>query len=56
MACGTSKTISSYYVAGKQVYPSPFWAQVWGLPFEFMSEEVGKDIGGTIGNFLEVDK
>ena len=35
---------------------SPFWVQVWGLPFEFMNEEVGKDIGGTIGNFLEVDK
>ena len=35
---------------------SPFWVQVWGIPFEFMNEEVGKDIGGTIGNFLEVDK
>ena len=35
---------------------APFWVQVWGLPFEFMNEGVGKDIGGTIGNFLEVDK
>ncbi|XP_050280978.1 uncharacterized protein LOC126721931 [Quercus robur] len=35
---------------------TPFWVQVWGLPFEFMNEEVGKDIGGTIGNLLEVDK
>ncbi|XP_023881250.1 uncharacterized protein LOC111993660 [Quercus suber] len=35
---------------------SSFWVQVWGLPFEFMNEEVGKDIGGTIGKFLEVDK
>ena len=35
---------------------TPFWFQVWGLPFEFLTEEVGKDIGGTIGNFLEVDK
>ena len=35
---------------------TPFWVQVWGLPFEFMTKEVGKDIGGTIGNFLEVDK
>ncbi|XP_065633850.1 uncharacterized protein LOC136069351 [Quercus suber] len=35
---------------------APFWVQIWGLPFEFMCEEVGKDIDGTIGNFLEVDK
>nr|XP_023875245.1 uncharacterized protein LOC111987738 [Quercus suber] len=35
---------------------TPFWVQVWGLPFEFMNEVVGKDIGGTIGNFLEIDK
>ena len=35
---------------------APFWIQVWDLPFEFMNEEVGKDIGGTIDNFLEVDK
>ena len=35
---------------------SAFWVQVWGLPFEFMNKEVGKDIRGTIGIFLEVDK
>lgn len=35
---------------------APFWVQVWGLPFEFMNEEVGKDIKGTIGNFIEVNK
>ena len=28
----------------------------WGLPFEFMTKEVGKNIGGTIGNCLEVNK
>ena len=39
-----------------QVHAHSFWFQVWGLPFEFITEEVGKDIGGTIGNFLEVDK
>nr|POE53006.1 hypothetical protein CFP56_06867 [Quercus suber] len=35
---------------------SPLWVQVWSLPFEFMNEKVGIDIGGTIGSFLEVDK
>ena len=35
---------------------TPFMVQVLGLPFEFMTEEVGKDIGGTTGNFLEVDR
>lgn len=64
VARGTSKTTFSSYVAGKKGLSStnivfthaPFWVQVWGLPFEFMDEEVGKDIGSTIGNFLEVDK
>ena len=35
---------------------SPFWVQVWGLPFKHMSEEVGKNIGGKLGEVLEVDK
>lgn len=35
---------------------SPFWVQVWGPPFELMSEEVGKNIGGKLGEVLEVDK
>ncbi|XP_023882345.1 uncharacterized protein LOC111994694 [Quercus suber] len=35
---------------------APFWVQIWGLPFEFMCEEAGKDIGNKIGNFMEVDK
>ncbi|XP_023877292.1 uncharacterized protein LOC111989727 [Quercus suber] len=35
---------------------SPFWVQVWGLPFEFMFEDVGKEIGGKLGEVLEVDK
>ncbi|XP_030945895.1 uncharacterized protein LOC115970397 [Quercus lobata] len=35
---------------------SPFWVQVWGLPFEQMSKEVGKNIGRKIGKVIEVDK
>lgn len=35
---------------------SPFWVQVWGLPFELMLEETSKDIGNKIGNCVETDK
>ncbi|KAF3952870.1 hypothetical protein CMV_021626 [Castanea mollissima] len=35
---------------------SPFWVQIWGLPFENMAEEIGKNIGSKIGRVLEVDK
>ena len=39
------------------VFPhSPFWIQIWGVPFKLMVEETGKDIGNRIGKFLEVDK
>lgn len=63
-ARGTLETTSFSCVARKKGISStnivfthaPFWIQAWGLPFEFMNEEVGKDIGGKIGNFLEVDK
>ncbi|KAK7847669.1 hypothetical protein CFP56_006340 [Quercus suber] len=30
--------------------------KIWGLPFENMIEEIGKDIGSKIGRVLEVDK
>lgn len=33
----------------------PIWVQVWGLPFDLINEEAGKDIGGGIGRVLEVD-
>ena len=33
----------------------PIWVQVWGLPFDLINEEVGKDINGGIGRVLEVD-
>ena len=35
---------------------SPFWVQVWGLPFENMTEEVGWVIGSKMGHVLEVDR
>ena len=35
---------------------APFWVQVWGLPFEHMTKEAGRDIGGKLGRVIEVDK
>ncbi|KAK9994434.1 hypothetical protein SO802_024137 [Lithocarpus litseifolius] len=35
---------------------SPFWVQIWGLPFENMSEEVGRDLGNRLGIYIETDK
>ena len=35
---------------------APSWIQVWGLPFEYMTEEAGRDIGSKIGRVMEVDK
>ena len=35
---------------------SPFWVQVWGLPFENMFEEVGRDLGNRLGKYKETDK
>ncbi|XP_050290445.1 uncharacterized protein LOC126728703 [Quercus robur] len=33
----------------------PFWVQVWGLPFDLMTEEAGHDIGRGLGKVIEVD-
>ena len=33
----------------------PFWIQVWGLPFDLITEEVRRDIGSGIGKLVEVD-
>ncbi|KAK7835487.1 uncharacterized protein CFP56_023490 [Quercus suber] len=33
----------------------PMWVQMWGLPFDLLSEEVGRDIGNGLGTVVEVD-
>ena len=33
----------------------PLCVQVWGLPFDLMTEEVGMDIGRGLGNIIDVD-
>lgn len=35
---------------------SPFWVQVWGVPFELMTEDTRRDIGNKMGNFIEMDR
>ena len=35
---------------------SPFWVQIWGLPFEHMSQDVGEEIGSKLGKLIEVDR
>ena len=35
---------------------SPIWVQVWGLPFENLSEEMGRDLGNNLGRYIETDK
>ena len=35
---------------------SPFWVLVWGLPFENMSEEVGRDLGNRLGKYKGTNK
>lgn len=33
----------------------PIWVQVWGLPFDLINEEAGKDIGSGIGRVVDVN-
>ena len=33
----------------------PMWVQIWGLPFDLLLEEVGKEISSGLGEVLEVD-
>ena len=35
---------------------SPFWVQVWGVPFELMTEDTARDIGNRIGIFWRQTK
>lgn len=34
---------------------SPFWVQIWGLPFDMMTKKIGKEIGSNLGIFMAVD-
>ena len=34
---------------------SPFWVQIWGLPFDIMTEKIGKEIASNLGIFMTVD-
>ena len=31
------------------------WIQVWGLPFDLINVEVGRDIGSGIGRVVDID-
>ncbi|KAK9997339.1 hypothetical protein SO802_022025 [Lithocarpus litseifolius] len=33
----------------------PIWVQVWGLPFDLITEEAAQDIGQRLGKVIEVD-
>nr|POE68751.1 hypothetical protein CFP56_45355 [Quercus suber] len=33
----------------------PIWVQVWGLPFDLINEEAGRDISSGIGQVVTVD-
>ena len=33
----------------------PIWVQVWGLLFDLINEEAGRDIGQGIGRVIKVD-
>ena len=34
----------------------PIWVQVWGLPFDLISEEAARDIGRDLGKMVEIDR
>lgn len=33
----------------------PIWIQIWGLPFDLLSKEVGREISNTVGRVVKVD-
>lgn len=35
---------------------SPLWVQIWGLPFVNLSEDVGRDLGNSLGHYIETYK
>ena len=34
---------------------SPFWVQIWGLPFDIMTEKIRKEIDNNLGIFMAAD-
>ena len=53
LLCRWRKGLSAAHIVFSN---SPFWVQVWGVPFELMTEDTRRDIGNRIGNFLEADR
>ena len=53
LLCRWKKGLTSTNVAFTY---SLFWVQIWGLPFEIMSQDVGEEFGSKLGNFIEVDR
>lgn len=33
-----------------------FWIQIWGLPFDLMTDDVGKEVGNHISCYVSGDK
>lgn len=64
MVLGILTTISYSYADGEKGLSVdnisfthfPFWIQIWGLPFESMTEEVGKELGNKLGKYIESDR
>ena len=38
-----------------QFLQNPIWVQVWGLPFDLINAELGRDIGNGIGHVIDID-
>ena len=53
LLCRWRKSLTSKNISFSH---SPFWVQIWGLPFENMTKDFGREIGSKIGKVLEVDK
>lgn len=53
LLCRLSKGLSDENIAFTH---SPFRVQNWVLPFELMSEDVDRDLGNSLGRYIEGDK
>ena len=38
-----------------QLQHAPLWVQIWGAPFDMVSSRVAKEVGGRIGEVVEVE-